>query len=134
MNHHFWGDISNWFITKIAGLRINPKGNDASYVDIVPDFITGLDHASAYYDTVKGKVSVSWKRCGDEIHLTVTKPEDVKGRVLLKNGWYCHNLDYGMFCCHEESQRGVAVFDHKNNTTYIIKKKTNSPYLKGNTI
>ncbi len=130
-NHHFWGDISNWFISKIAGIRVNPYGNDASYVNIVPDFIQGLDHASAYYNTVKGKVSVSWKRDGNDILLTVEKPEDVRGRVLLKNGWYCHNLDYGMFCCKDVSQRGVAVFNHENSKTYIIRKKTNSPYLKG---
>ena len=131
LNHHFWGDISNWFISKVAGLRVNPYGNDSSYVNIVPDFISSLDHASAYYDTVKGRISVSWKRDGDDILLTVEKADGIKGRVLLNNGWYCHNLDYGMFCCEEVSQRGVAVFNHENNATYIIRKKTNSPYLKG---
>ena len=100
-------------------------------VNIVPDFISSLDYATAHYDTVKGRVSVSWKRDGDKILLTVNKPEGVSGRVLLKNGWYCHNLDYGMFCCEEESQRGVAVFHYENNKTYILRKKTNSPYLKG---
>lgn len=131
LNHHFWGDISNWFISKVAGLRVNPMGDDPSYVNIVPDFIPCLDHASAHYYTVKGKISVSWKRDGDSILLTVEKPEEVKGRVILNNGWYCHNLDYGMFCCKDVSQRGVAVFDHENNATYIIRKKTNTPYLKG---
>ena len=131
LNHHFWGDISNWFYSKITGIRVNPYGNDASYVNIAPDFISGLNYASAYYETVKGRVSVSWKREGDEILLTIEKPEGVSGRVLLKNGWYCHNLDYGMFSCKDVSQRGIAVFNHENNKTYIIKKKTNSPYLKG---
>ncbi len=131
LNHHFWGDISNWFISKVAGIRVNPYGNDPSCVNIVPDFISSLDHATAHYDTVKGRVSVSWKRDGENILLTVERPEDVTGRVLLNNGWYCHSLDYGMFCCEEESQRGVAVFHHENNKTYILRKKTNSPYLKG---
>lgn len=131
LNHHFWGDISNWFYSKIAGIRVNPYGNDPSYVIISPDFISSLDYATAHYDTVKGRITVSWKRDGDSILLTVDKADGINGRVILNNGWYCHNLDYGMFNCAEECQRGVAFFNYENNKTYILKKKTNSPYLKG---
>ena len=38
MNHHFWGDISAWFIKSLAGIQFNPQGNDITRVDIKPSF------------------------------------------------------------------------------------------------
>ena len=35
-NHHFWGDISHFFIRQLAGIRLNPKGSDVNRLDILP--------------------------------------------------------------------------------------------------
>ena len=87
LNHHFWGDVSAWFIKTVAGIRVNPTRHDPHTVTISPAFIRDLDHASAYHDTVDGRVSVSWKREGEEIVLTATIPENAIARLDLRDGY-----------------------------------------------
>ena len=90
LDHHFMGDISNFFITKIAGIRVNPKLDNEKYVEIRPNFISALDNASAHYDTVSGRVSVSWKRGqGGTISITVDKPTGVSVNLFLPKGYSC---------------------------------------------
>ena len=48
MNHHFWGDISGWFIQCAAGLRPNSDADDALRVDFEPGLNCGLARASAH--------------------------------------------------------------------------------------
>ena len=84
MNHHFWGDISAWFIKCLAGIRI--AGNDS--VVIRPCFVKGLDNVSAYHVTPVGKVSVSWHRNGDAILLDVELPAGIKAKAETEEG-YC---------------------------------------------
>ncbi|MGN0493528.1 MAG: family 78 glycoside hydrolase catalytic domain, partial [Acutalibacteraceae bacterium] len=47
LNHHFWGDVSAWFYTYLAGMRINPTGKDITNVDIKPLFPEKLNQVSA---------------------------------------------------------------------------------------
>ena len=49
MNHHFWGDISSWFIQYLAGIRMNPDRNNADSADIAPCFIDSLDFAEGFH-------------------------------------------------------------------------------------
>ena len=76
LNHHFLGDISRWFMTRIAGL--NPV--DACTIRLTPSTADGaITSASAYYDLPKGRVEVSWTLDAEgEIDLTYTAPEGVK--------------------------------------------------------
>lgn len=75
LNHHFLGDISRWFMTRLAGLNIV----DASTVRLTPSTAGGaITSASAYYDLPKGRVTVSWHL--DEqsnISLSYTVPDGV---------------------------------------------------------
>ena len=87
LNHHFMSDISGFFIRHIAGLEVNPHKDNPAYIRVNPAFIPTLDNASAFYETVAGKVSVSWVREGDEIKLTVEKADGVAGEVALPNGY-----------------------------------------------
>ena len=64
LNHHFFGDISGFFMSHIAGLQINPYHDDPTEVRVAPNFIFLLDHAEAYYDTVGGRIKVKWERAG----------------------------------------------------------------------
>ena len=87
VNHHFWGDISAWFISHIAGIKLNPTGHNVNEVVINPDFIAALDNASAYHTAPAGKISVSWKRDGDGIVFEVTVPDAVNATAVLKGGY-----------------------------------------------
>ncbi len=78
LNHHFFGDISNWFISCVAGLRYNPTGTDGNSVLIKPSFISNLDFAKASFESPYGLISVEWKRIDGEITVSVHKPKDVQ--------------------------------------------------------
>ena len=88
LNHHFMGDISNFFITRIAGIRVNPYKDDPCCVYINPNFVSKLDFAKADYDTVGGKVKIMWKRISDgKIAVAVEKAENVDGVLKLPFGY-----------------------------------------------
>ncbi|MEE0945311.1 MAG: family 78 glycoside hydrolase catalytic domain [Acutalibacteraceae bacterium] len=83
INHHFLGDISHFFISDIAGIRVNDNFTDAKNIDIAPTFITALDSAQGYFDSVCGRVEVKWTKNGKDAILIVTAPEGVYGEIRL---------------------------------------------------
>lgn len=86
-NHHFWGDISSWFIQYLAGIRLNPTGRDVNRVDIAPCFAAVLDHAEGFHIAPAGRIETRWVRENDVIRLTITVPAAMKGRIRLEPGW-----------------------------------------------
>ncbi len=91
MNHHFWGDISAWFIKCLAGIRFNPDGNDINKVEFRPCFVTALEHATAYYKAPAGMIRSSWQRKGGRIHLCLQFPEGARATLRLENGFALEN-------------------------------------------
>jgi alpha-L-rhamnosidase len=87
LNHHFWGDVSAWFIKVVAGIRFNPEGNDVHCVQIKPAFLKTLDHASGYYEAPAGKIDTAWARDGESINLTLEIPAEIHGDVILPEGY-----------------------------------------------
>lgn len=98
MNHHFWGDISAWFIKCIVGIQLNPHKHDVNTLKIKPAFIAALDHASAYHEAPAGKIAVSWKRDGQQVILDVKIPEGICATVELEPAF-----------CFEDNTRSKAV-------------------------
>lgn len=86
-NHHFLGDISSWFIRKVAGLNPNPAVKDISYFEITPHFIKKLDFAEASYQSQFGKVKVKWERCDNVIKLRLLVPPNTDGKIKLPKGF-----------------------------------------------
>jgi alpha-L-rhamnosidase len=82
-NHHFLGDISRWFINRLAGLCVVNSEN----VKIMPCFIDELNSAAASVELPKGKVSVSWQRKEDEIKLDVECCSEIKYEIVLPDGY-----------------------------------------------
>lgn len=91
MNHHFWGDISAWFIKCLAGICIT----DRQSVVIRPSFVKSLNSVSAYHITSEGKVSVSWHREGDTILLDVKIPDGMDATASLEAGYHFTNVAEG---------------------------------------
>lgn len=87
-NHHFWGDISSWFIQSLAGIRFNPHRDNLSEVDFRPSFIPQLTHAEGFYIAPAGRIASAWQREeGGDIRLTVELPAGMTGRIWLENGF-----------------------------------------------
>ena len=87
LNHHFWGDISNWFISSIAGIRVNPKVDDITYFEIRPNFAAKLRNAAARHNTPNGVISVLWERTEENtVVLKIEKAEALHGKISLPEG------------------------------------------------
>lgn len=87
LNHHFFGDITSWFIQRVAGIRVNPLNTSADRIDIAPDFLRALSFADAFYYAPAGKVDVRWRREGTQIVLNIECPEAVCGDIILPAGY-----------------------------------------------
>lgn len=88
LNHHFWGDITAWFVKDLAGIDYNPDATNLNRVDIKPHIIDTLNDASAYYDSNYGKIETSWQKQGEKVILNVNVPEGMIGTIAPQNG-YC---------------------------------------------
>lgn len=96
MNHHFWGDISAWFIKCIAGIKLNPDKHDVNTLKVAPAFIKSLDSASAYHVAPSGEISVSWRRDGGAIILDAKIPEGMNATVEIDSNLCFENGESAM--------------------------------------
>ena len=88
LNHHFWGDISHWFISAIAGICVNPNADDITYFEVKPNFVEKLQNASAWHDAPCGKISVSWERTGENtVELAIEASKAMHGKIVLPEGY-----------------------------------------------
>ncbi len=115
LNHHFFGDISSFFIKRIAGLQVNPYRRNVNEFIIKPCFAEKLSFAEASYDLPNGRVYVKWERKGDDIVIFLASPKDTKGKIILPKGYESvsdiGNLD------------GLRVsWDNAKSGKYIIRK------------
>ena len=87
LNHHFWGFVSAWFYTYLAGIRFNPYRHDVSNVDIKPCFVEKLGSVKAHHITPCGKISVQWDRVEGGISLIVRADSHLHGIIALPDGY-----------------------------------------------
>ncbi len=84
-NHHFWGDISHWFIRHLAGIHYNPR-RVGKELDICPQFAQTLTFAKGHHRAPEGEICVAWKREGDAVLLDVTAPGLLDGYIRMPGG------------------------------------------------
>ena len=87
MNHHFWGDVSAWFIKRVAGINLNPGKHNVNEVEISPSFIGALNFAKGYHDAPAGRISSHWRKDGDSFILELSVPEKIKATARLAEGF-----------------------------------------------
>ncbi|MBQ7596071.1 MAG: family 78 glycoside hydrolase catalytic domain [Clostridia bacterium] len=128
LNHHFWGDVSAWFIKAIAGIDYNPDCSDTHRVDIRPNFIEGLNSAQAFHICPHGKITSSWKVDGDNAVIEIAIPENCRGRLYLPDGWKTDASEY--------PRDGVDYFNLKslNNIKLIRTEMYNKNQYESNNI
>lgn len=85
-NHHMYGDVKNWFISAVAGLRYNPSCTDPAFVLVQPAFIEGLAFAEASYASPRGEIFVRWQRTENGVSLRVRTAPGINAEVVLPGG------------------------------------------------
>ncbi len=111
-NHHFFGDISSWFIQRVGGIVPNPYMEDPDYILAAPHFIKALTYAEASYRTPSGRISLRWERITDRsikgmelIEIMINLSDVIKGIICLPKGWefedgFCEkSLEEGRYRC-----------------------------------
>ncbi len=97
-NHHFWGDISSFFIKDICGIHYNPAMKDHCFAEIKPHFLQALTFAEAFHICPEGEIRVRWERKEAEIRLQITAPETVELAVTLPEGYHGNSIKQKESC------------------------------------
>ncbi len=83
-NHHALASpLDMWLYFKLAGISPGPLETGYTHVLIQPYTPKDLKWARASIDTLHGKITSSWRRKGDKIHLTVYLPANTHASVML---------------------------------------------------
>jgi alpha-L-rhamnosidase len=81
-NHHFFGAIVQWFYEDLAGIRaLEPGFKTIEFKPQIPT--SGLDNASAAYDSVRGRVAARWQRTASGLALDISVPANATARVYI---------------------------------------------------
>jgi len=86
-NHHFFGDVSSWFIQHLGGIRLNPFDEDVNDVWIAPSFVKPLRCVTASLEVPAGTVQSAWQREGENIIVKTTIPSGMNAELRLEAGW-----------------------------------------------
>lgn len=120
LNHHFFGDIKQWFLRQVCGINVNPHLDDPNEILVYPHFVEELAFAEGTYDAPQGRVHVKWTRAGNKIILTANAEGSVKISVKLDNG-YCFYSNISTKCYIENGGvTGATVIKKDPDSTIGI--------------
>lgn len=92
-NHHWLGDIVNWFMRCVGGLHVQ----NASTVIVKPCFIERLTQCTTTHQLPKGKVAITWRRQDDKVFLQVECSGEVTYRVEPQQGYTLVTQETGTY-------------------------------------
>jgi len=82
-NHFMLGHIMEWFYGDLVGIKPDPTGVAFSRSIIQPHPVPGVTWARASYDSVRGRISCSWKESANRFHMEVTVPANTTATVFV---------------------------------------------------
>lgn len=82
-NHPMFGSTEEWFYRTVLG--INPSLNGFSTVILKPQPVPQLSWAKGHYESVHGKIEVSWSVSGRQYKLEVAIPGNTRAEVYVKS-------------------------------------------------
>jgi alpha-L-rhamnosidase len=82
-NHVMMGSIDAWFYKYIAGIRLSDEAPAFKSFAIQPNMLRGLGYASANTETIRGKVSSTWKTENGSISLNIEIPFNTTADVFI---------------------------------------------------
>ena len=86
MNHIMFGEINAWYYKALGGIFPNENQPGFKNVILKPNFVKGLDHFEAQYESPYGVIVSSWERKGKKIHYKIVVPANSTARLYLPDG------------------------------------------------
>ncbi len=108
LNHYALGSIAHWLHTVVAGLEATSPGYET--IRIAPQPGGSLTHVGAAHDTVRGRVSVEWRREPGTMSVSVAVPSGTTAVVELP---------------HHPSRASHVVREGAHSWTYEIAQRAN---------
>ena len=78
-NHYAFGSVGEWMFRKLAGIDIAENG--FRRVLIKPVICDGLEFVRASYKSIRGLISVEWRKSKNLLHMKVNLPPNVSAIV-----------------------------------------------------
>jgi alpha-L-rhamnosidase len=85
-NHPMFGSIGAWFYEALAGINFDEREPGYRHIRIEPQVVGDLKWASGSLKTIRGTVSVNWRRDGDSLRMDVTVPVASTAEVWIPKG------------------------------------------------
>lgn len=77
------GHLMEWFYSGLAGIRNAADGIGFNKIDIVPEFVTGVQHVKASFESPYGTIKSEWKAEIDTFELKVEIPANTTATVTI---------------------------------------------------
>ncbi len=105
-NHPMMGSVGSWLFKMLAGLRVTPTTVGFDTFELAPILAEGIDHLSVQHRTVRGPVSLAWRRAGGRVHLQAEVPVGSTAQLTIPTPDACARIDEGGACVWDAE--GVA--------------------------
>lgn len=84
-NHYSYGSVGDWLYKSVCGLRPCPEQPGYRRFSIMPRLSRRLSKAGLSYDSLYGRICVSWQLCGDRAELELEVPANTGARLVLED-------------------------------------------------
>jgi alpha-L-rhamnosidase len=78
--------VYEWIFSSLAGIRPDPAHPGYKHFFISPKPPKGLDWVKARYDSVRGPITVEWKKAANGLNLVTSVPPNTSATITLPNG------------------------------------------------
>lgn len=112
-NHPMFGSINEWFYRSILGINALQPG--FREIKIKPNFVSGLDWADGYYDSIQGRITSRWKVSSERIVLDVEIPANTLAEV-----WLPVKHDTEIYEGNTLLQQSKAILDQRSEREFIV--------------
>jgi hypothetical protein len=82
-NHFMLGQINEWLFHDLAGIQPDPTAPGFKNIMIKPAIVGDIQWLRCEYLSVRGKISVQWRRERDDLQLTVTIPPNASAMIYV---------------------------------------------------
>jgi alpha-L-rhamnosidase len=97
LNHVAIGSVGEWMYKNILGIQLDEKNPGYRHFYIKPIPGADLRWAKGSYNSINGKIEVSWTKQGKQINLNVTIPANTTATVVMPYSGKTYELGSGKY-------------------------------------